>query len=354
MKTIKFAILKNEDPFDHLLWINAFKNLKKSTINYRVIDITTENWLKSVNEYSPDILLLKPSGKTSLYRTLYQERLEILTDYLHIPSFPSIKEVRIYENKRFFAYWAQANKIPHPKTWVFYNIHEAISATENFDFPLVAKMNIGASGNGIHILRTRTEFRKYIKRAFKQGVRARTGPKLGKGNLIRRLYDKMLVPSKLLNRLKTYRDITNDKQKGFIILQQYIKHDYEWRAVRIGESYFAHKKIVFHGKASGSLVKKYENPSPALLNFVRAITNQFGFKCVAIDFFEPDNEVFLINEIQCIFGQSDPHQMIIDGKPGRYLYQDGKWVFEEGNFNSNESFDLRLKTALQLFESGDL
>jgi hypothetical protein len=214
-------------------------------------------------------------------------------------------------------------------------------------FPVVGKINIGASGKGVQILHTKDQVKKYIKRAFSVGLVSRTGPKLKQGKLIQRAWQKFTHPKELINRLRTYRDMAMDSQKGFIILQEFIKHDYEWRAVRIGDSYFAHKKIVSKDKASGSLIKTYENPPIDLLDFVRLLTDKFGFRSVAIDIFEPVQGQYLINEIQCIFGQSDPYQMLVDGTPGRYLFKNGQWVFEKGDFNSNASYDLRLKTAIE-------
>jgi glutathione synthase/RimK-type ligase-like ATP-grasp enzyme len=346
-KKKKLAILKNEDPFDHLKWVDACEDYQKN-IDYKVFDLTVDTWLEEVNTYSPDILLLKPSGKTSLYRNLYQERLEILVTSLKYKSFPSLDEVRIYENKRYFAYWAKAHELPHPKTWVYYNRNEALKAAKMTKLPLVGKMNIGASGKGVQILHTKDQVKKYIKRAFSDGLVSSTGPKWSQGKLIQRAWQKFTHPKELINRLRTYRDIAMDSQKGFVILQEFIKHDYEWRAVRIGDSYFAHKKIVSNEKASGSLEKEYGAPPIKLLDFVRQLTDSFAFTSVAIDVFEPVEGQYLINEIQCIFGQSDPHQMIIDGNPGRYLFKNGQWVFEKGDFNTNESYDLRLKTAIEL------
>ncbi len=353
IKQPKFAILRNEDPYDHLNWVKSCQNYGHD-IDYQVIDLTAANWLKLINDYSPDLLLLKPSGKTSIYRTLYQERLEILINVLNYHSFPSIDEVRIYENKRYFAYWADAVKIPHPQTWILYKKKEALTISVALSLPLVGKMNIGASGKGIRILYTRSAVEKYINQAFNQGIMSSVGPKLRQGKLFQRILQKLKHPHQLLNRLKTYKEIAADKQVGFVILQQYIPHDYEWRAVRIRDSYFAHKKIIFNDKASGSLIKEYGAPPKSLLDFIRVFTDKFGFTCVAIDLFEPTLGNYLINEIQCIFGQSDPHQMIVDGKPGRYLFQNGNWVFEEGAFNTNESFDLRVKAALDLYKTGSI
>jgi len=345
----KLAILKNEDPYDHLKWVDACK-ANNDNIEYKVFDLTLKFWLNEINDYKPDILLLKPSGKTSLYRSLYQERLEILTYNLNYKSFPSLQEIRIYENKKYFAYWAQANKLPHPKTHIFYYQGEAIKALDSLALPLVGKMNIGASGNGVQILHTKNQAKKYIKKAFSVGIVSSTGPKLKQGKLIQRAWRKFTHPKEFINRLKTYRDIAMDSQKGFVILQEFIKHNYEWRAVRIGDSFFAHKKIVLNEKASGSLVKEYGAPPTELLDFVRTLTDELEFSSVAVDIFEPEKGKYLINEIQCIFGQSDEYQMLVDEKPGRYLFKNKKWVFEKGDFNSNESYDLRLKTALKLIK----
>jgi len=345
-KEIKLAVLKNEDPFDHLKWIDACEDYPKN-IDYEVFDLTVEAWLEEINAYSPDLLLLKPSGKTSLYRSLYQERLEILVTILKYKSLPSLEEVRIYENKRYFAYWAEANQLPHPKTHVYYHQSEALKAVTSMIFPLVGKMNIGASGKGVQVLHTKDQVKKYIKRAFSVGLVSSTGPKLRQGKLIQRAWQKFTHPKELINRLRTYRDIAMDSQKGFVILQEFIKHDYEWRAVRIGDSYFAHKKIVLNEKASGTLAKEYGAPPTKLLDFVRLLTDKFSFTSVAVDIFEPVQGQYLINEIQCIFGQSDPYQMLVDGNPGRYLFKNGQWVFEKGDFNSNASYDLRLKTAIE-------
>ena len=343
--SIKLAILKNEDPFDHLKWIDACK-ANKLVNEYNVIDLTKESWLEKIIDYKPNILLLKPSGKTSIYRNLYQERLDILVYSLNYKTFPNIEEVKIYENKKFFAYWLKANNLPHPKTFIFYDKDEALHSASHLKLPIVGKINIGASGNGIQVLRTRRQVRHYINKAFGDGLSSKTGPKLSDGKLIQRAFQKFANPRELINRLKTYRAIAKDSQKGFLLFQEFIKHEYEWRAVRIGDSYFAHKKIVSGDKASGTLIKEYGNPPLELLDFTRVLTDRFGFKSVAVDVFEPTKGNYLVNEIQCIFGQSDPYQMAIEGNPGRYIFKNKKWIFEKGNFNSNASYDLRLKTAL--------
>lgn len=346
----RLAILKNEDPYDHLLWVSACEK-RQNEINFTVIDITSENWLNQIRDFMPDYLLLKPSGTTRLFRDLYLERVYILTTDLKYKSFPTYDELKIYESKRFFANWAMANNIKHPKTWIFYYKAEANYWITKAKFPIVGKINIGASGNGISFLKSKFEAQAYIKKAFSEGLTAKTGPKLRKGDLIKRVWSKILNPKRLVNRLKTYSNIAADKQKGYVILQEYIVHDFEWRVVRIGDSFFAHKKLKKGDKASGSLLKSYDNPPEKLFDFVKELTDKFDFRSVAIDIFEDTDGNYLVNEIQCIFGQSDPYQMLVNNVPGKYSKLDNHWVFERGDFNGNESFDLRLSTVIDYLNS---
>jgi len=347
----QFIILKNEDPYDHQLWIDACQE-HAGEVDYHVVDLTTGDWLEKIRSLPCDMLLVRPGGRTKGYKELYDERLSILVNELKYSCFPSLKEVLIYENKRYQAYWLKANQIPHPETYVFYSRKEAGAFIEDARFPLVAKLNIGASGNGVKILHTRKEAKRYLHLMFSKGIAPWSGPKLNKGNLLRRGWKKMRHPRELINRLKTYNDIAADVQRNFVLFQEYVPHDYEWRVVRIGDSFFAHKKMLDGDKASGSLVKGYENPPLDLLDFVKKITDRFGFYSQAIDLFEPQKNHYLVNEMQCIFGQSDPYQMLVNNRPGRYVFTQGRWSFEQGDFNGNESYNLRVQWLInQLVDS---
>ncbi len=340
----KLASLKNEDPFDHQAWIMACEAYQNE-LDFRVIELTSHNWLEQIREHLPDACLLKPSGRTELYRELYQERVEILVQDLGLTVFPSLDELRIYENKKYFAYWAMARGVPHPPTSIFYDLKAALAFAESAVIPLVGKKNIGASGNGVRILKERHALIEYVKHAFGPGIVSRTGPKLEKGRILARIWNKLTHPHELANKLRAYQAIAADRQKGFIILQDFVPHEYEWRAVRIGDSFFAHKKLKTGDKASGTLLKDYGNPPLELLDFVYDLTETHGFHSVAVDLFEHRSS-YLVNEIQCIFGQSDSYQMMVDGRIGRYVRKNGIWVFEEGDFAINACYDLRLEYLL--------
>lgn len=349
MKKPRLAILRNEMPEDHLLWIAACREME-DRVEWEVVDLTAADWLEKIRSGNFDGLLAVPPGFSTPFKTLYDERVRILNTVLKIPVYPTLEEITIYENKKFLSYWLEAHQIPHPSTRVFYDEKEAAAFVQHAALPLVGKINIGAGGSGVCILHTREEAENYVRETFSGGVTAQTGPKWRRKGFVKRVIKKLLRPSDLRNKLQTYHHVRSEVQKDFVLLQEFIPHDFEWRVVLIGDAYFAHKKIKVGEKASGSLVKGYDNPPLSLFDFVRSVCEPRHFVSQAVDLFESPDGRYLVNEMQCIFGQSDPQQMLIDGVPGRYRLLDGKWVFEAGDFNRLECFEARLQHFLEILK----
>lgn len=311
---ISVVILGNEHAEETELWVRA---CEKEKVKYRIVDLTANTWLEDIRKENFDHLLAKPPGYTAKFKQLYDERIYILERTLGYKIYPSAEEIFIYENKRFLSFWLSANKIPHPKTNLFYDESQALEFLKTTDYPIVGKMNIGASGSGVQILKDRAQAIEYVKTTFSgKGTTRRTGPNLEKGDLIKRGLHYVFNPSDISKKLKKYKDVYEDKQSGFVILQEFIKHEFEWRVVRIGDSFFAHKKMVLQEKASGSLIKGYEDPPLSLLDFVKQITDKHQFYSQAVDVFEYA-DTYLVNEMQCIFGQSDSFQMKVGGITGQ-------------------------------------
>lgn len=329
--------------------LDAWKaSLGKADVAYDIIDITGYNWIDKCQAYDYPLFLARSPGTTNLIKQVFDERIQILVDELGKKVYPSLAEIRLHENKKYLAIWLQARGLPHPRTAVLTSKNEAEVYLSSVTYPVVYKQNIGSSGKGVRILRSSSETHRLLKKAFRKGVRLKIGPNLRTASVFRKLKNAFQKKGLLSKRVSYYRAVYNEPQK-YLILQDYVQHDYEWRAVVIGDSYFAHKKMVSGGMASGSLAKNYDNPPLALLDLIRNISTNHGISSASIDLFETPNG-FLINEIQTYFGQSDPYQMKVDGVPGRYRYLDGKWVFEPGDWAKNQCYDLRLEHALSLVE----
>jgi glutathione synthase/RimK-type ligase-like ATP-grasp enzyme len=350
MKKLKVSILRNENTSSAEKWALA---CQRQDIAYDIIDLTASNWLDNVLASQADFFLLRPAGMLEHYKILYDERLYIICKVLGLDTFPSYEESYIYENKKLLSYFLAAKGIPHPKTLVFYTREDATAFIDKTSLPVVAKTTIGASGSGVQILRDKEKARKYINSAFSnKGIKRRFGPNRVIGTPGKWFTKAVKSPSYFFKKLKEYMTIYSHGERDLVFFQEYIPHDYEWRAVRIGDSYFAHQKIKYQDKASGSKGIDYVNPPLNLLDLVKNICEANHFKCMAIDLFDDGNGGFLVNELQTIFGHVQDHIMEVDGKPGRYVFQDNQWVFEPGDFNTNESYDLRLKTAISLYEKG--
>ena len=99
---------------------------------------------------------------------------------------------------------------------------------------------------------------------------------------------------------------------------------------------------------SGTSRVNWEYPDTELLNFLKKIMTENGFWSQAIDLFYDEHRGYLVNELQCFWGSKNPHQMIKENKPGRFIFKDNQWIFEQGNYNENNSYNLRLQHILQL------
>ena len=145
-----------------------------------------------------------------------------------------------------------------------------------------------------------------------------------------------------------------DVQWGYAILQQYISDAKEWRIIKIGDSYFGHQKLKNGQFHSGSDKVGWYDPPRSVLKLCKDVCEKGNFTSMALDILEDNQENFYVTELQTIFGSYNSSQMYINGKPGRYLYDEinDDWLFEQGYFNQNYSHNLRLDYAISQLLAG--
>ncbi len=352
MNQIKVGIIRNEDPNSARKWALA---CDCRNIQYIIINPFINSWLDIIRSEKFSFFLLRPPGTFENYNRWYMDRIAILTLIQEYKIFPSYKECLIYENKKMLFDFLKATGYPHPGTWVTYEKIDSKSIIQQLSLPIVAKTAIGASGSGVRILRTKEKLESYINQAFSQkGIKRKSGPNRVIGSPKKWFFKALKSPKYFIQKLRKYWQIYRQGEKGYVILQEYIQHDFEWRIVKIGHSYFGHKKIKIGDKASGSKGILYDPPPFKLLDFAKSICEKENFHSIAIDIFEDGNGGYLVNEMQTIFGHVQDHLLEYNGVPGRFISINGNWQFEEGDFNQNESYNLRLEVALDLYNSGKL
>jgi len=306
---------------NHLPYIAACEDLG---ISYKTLDISGFDWIQVVKDCECDAFLVWPSFKVSIWKRMFEERLKIMTDEMNQIIYPSYNEIWLNESKLRMSYWLEAHNTPHTKTWVFYSHEQALKFAENTNLPLVVKHDMGSRSAGVEILYDRAHLLQYVKQRFGKGLVC-----LGADS--------------------------RDSEWGYVLFQEFLPDVVEWRMIRIGKSYFGHQKLTDGTYHSGSGKVGWYDPPHALLEFIRVLTDNAGYTAINVDVFETPSGHFVVNEIQSHFAATVESQMYIDGKPGRYLYDDsdGEWRFEEGIFCRNSCCDLRVTTLLDQLNKMD-
>ncbi len=343
----KIILLKSESDRNYQLWLSAIE------VVFPGVDVvikgafSDKDWNELMN-VDGGIIFATASGRSQWLKRIYDEKIWALSQNKNWMIYPPVQELFLYENKKLLRDWLMVHRIPHPKTKVFFDIKEALEDLAELKFPCVVKTNIGASGSGVRILNNEAQYVAYCNEAFGAGVQYKSGPKWLKGNLVKKIKKVLQNPKFIQQRLNEYKISKAEIQRDLVFVQEFVPHDFEWRCIRMGDSYFGHKKLAVNNMSSGTLLKGYGEVPTSLLDFLEEMTNRTGLISACIDVFET-KEGYLVNEIQTFFGQSDPHQMLVDSIPGRYIKFNEEWIFEAGEFNRFESFELRAQHAQSLW-----
>lgn len=301
----------------HLHWpyIQACRDMK---VAYRVIDLARPDWMEQVRDSDCCAFLIWPSVQSSVWKQMCDERLRVMANDLGKILYPRCDELWFHESKRRMHYWLESKGVPHARTWVWYDLQKALDFVAQAPLPIVYKSDLGSGASGVRIFRDRELLRRHVRRCFQKGF-------------------------------TTYRRCRQDKEWGSVLLQEFLPNAQEWRIRRVGESYFGTQKLRRGDFHSGTGVDVWYDPPVKLLEFARAITETGGFRCMCLDIFETEDGRYLVNELQTVFGTNRPYEMLLNGTPGRYLYDNsaGSWHFEEGVFCQNGCCNLRVADLLE-------
>lgn len=310
----RFGILRNAAQY-HSHYVSACLELG---VPFRVLDVYAEDWLDRIAGSGCDAFLVWPDAFLSVWGRMLKDRVNVIEDDLGFPVVPSSRELWAYEDKRRMAYWLRSHGVPHPRTWVFYDLRECESFVRACDLPIVYKASFGASSSGVRIFRDRKRLARFVRRVFSTGF----------------------VPNGFDRR---------DRQWGSVLLQEYLPAVKEWRMVRIGESFFGHGKGRIGDFHSGSGAVEWSVPEARHLDFLEQVTDAGGFRSMDVDVFETPEGALLVNELQTVFGAGFAvDQLRVDGVAGRFVRSsDGAWRFEAGEFARNACADERIRYFIE-------
>ena len=312
--------------------------VEQSGCKYKVINIMSNDWMEECGQ-EIDGYIVRPPCNYQEHKTIFDERIYFINKIMKKPIYPSFDEIYTYENKRNMCTYLDYHKVPHPKTRIYSDKKEAISALKSITLPIVSKSNIGAAGSAVTIIKKESQYKRHVNKIF-----GRFTSDLSMG----------VVPSfstKTTKGIKVPR--FGRAQKHYAIIQDFLRIKWEWRMIRIGDSYFGHQKLLDNkGYASGSDLVGWETPSSELLYLLKNTTDKMGMRCMVLDIFETIDGELLVNEMQSIIGAYRPYQMKVNGKPGRFVYQNEQFLFEEGVHCDNSCWNPRVNDFINILKKG--
>jgi glutathione synthase/RimK-type ligase-like ATP-grasp enzyme len=299
-------------------------------VAYQLIDILAPDWWKQVVSTPVSGYLVRASGDREVRKQLYIERLWFVRQHTNTPMYPDYTGILLYENKRIQTYWMEIHNIPHITTWIFYRKDEAIQFLDNHKvWPLVSKPNLGGGGEGVLMVRSAGKGRRLVQRVFTRW--------------------KFFNPG--ITRWRKWRflkyPVMDDRQHNYLFFQQYIPSKWEWRIIKVGDTYFGHQKLAKKGLHSGSGLVGHVEPPKELFEMVKEISTKSGIRALNVDILEGTDGKYYVNEIQTFWGGRKPYQMKINGQSCRYIDRNGIWELEYGEFHQNRGCNLRVADFLE-------
>lgn len=209
------------------------------------------------------------------FRDLAKRFISLFDTRLGKKTFPSFEDYWHYDDKMAQSLIFQKLNIPSPKTYIFYNKEEAIDFVEyKAKLPIIYKAISGAGSSNVGLLKTKSNAKRYIKKAFNKGIKTSSRENL---------------------------------QRYYVYFQEYLKdNDGDYRIVCYGKDIMLgffranRPKAKF---ASGSGIFDFREIPQDVLSFVYSVHEKLSFPIVmSYDVMKDNSGNLIITEISVIFG----------------------------------------------------
>ncbi len=331
---MRLGILKSYKEIDFLVESYA-KACEECGVESVVLDLFADDWIEKISSAKVDGILVREKANIAEYKEMYNERLWVINQYLKIPIYPSWHELFLYENKRMYSYFFETHGVSTPSTHVFYSKDYAIEFCKKAQYPLVFKTNGGAGGSGVTIVRSYNKAKRMINSIF-----GRINPRMALGHCHWVKYGRVVPVPKL-----------GMSQRHYVIVQEYIDVEIEWRIIKLGDTYAGYKRPMENGLGSCELLE-YGFPPKPLLHLIKEIAEENHFDSLSLDVLSGKDGKFYVTEMQSLFGCWTPHQCEVNGIGGKIEFRENDFVFVEGEdfFKWNGNL-IRVRDFIQKLKS---
>ena len=203
----------------------AVQACKELGVDYKIVDITSANWMKNLKDADDCDGFFCPSTCTSQeLKTIQDERYYFASQIMHRPIYPNFTGLYIHESKRNMAAWLELYGYPHAKTRVFTDRKEALDYLDQCQYPIVTKANVGAGASKVVIVKNKSIAKRMAKACLTDSL----FKFLKVGWAYKMRFKRWYIPPMW--------DIRN-RQKDYFIVQDFVKDvQHEWRIIKVGNS----------------------------------------------------------------------------------------------------------------------
>lgn len=286
---------------DIIYYVNFIKYCDTNSIDYRIVDIHNSTFIKELEGI--DILIWRtPSSYASQWEAT--DKIEFISDYLGKMTLPTKESLWFYEDKVREQWLFDHFNLPSIKTFISYSEEESLEYIKTAKFPLILKDRTCSSSEGVLLIKNSHQAKRICKKIFLNG---------------RKVFEPYV------------------RQKNYVLFQEFVPNEgFDLRVIVVGQSYFGYYRYP-KGKdyrASGSGIVRKESIPIEVLQLARQAKECFPKSyLLAVDFLQDSRDKkYYIIETSIFISIETPEQLVVDGKPGRYIEKDGVFIFEEGRF----------------------
>ena len=281
-------------------WPKYKRFLDYNEIPYGFINMNRSTWIEDCINY--DIIAWHVSNEPSSLEDA-QTKIYLLENYYNKTCYPSQKEIWFYEDKIKQHYLFRILGIPTVETFITNDDSEALRYIQNLKFPIVSKIKTGSESKGVKLITNRKEASKHIDKVFLEGE-------------------------------KTY--WTYLKQKDYVYYQHFLADAlYDLRVIGVGNKYFGYFRLRPKDdfRASGAGIYEKKEIPYEVLEIARSVKEALRATLIAVDLIcSEKDKSYKVIEASIFIRVDTPEQLKVNGVPGYYQYDGGKFTFKPGRY----------------------
>ncbi len=268
---------------------NWIKYCKLHQIDYDIVNCRDVDIMERIKNYDGLLWHWGPSeAKYAIALTWAIERLGIKV-------FPDFNTCWHFDNKVYQKYMIEVSGLKSVPTYIFYDKASALDWLEKSTFPIVFKLRNGASSLNVKLIKTLSQGKKIIRKAFSTGFNPIDRKSVLTNQIWKFNRDKSVHSFLgIINGLRIFFAGHNlsrivSKEKGYVYFQDFISNNsFDTRVVVIGNRCFALRRYnrTNDFRASGSGLIKYEHElfDKRLFSMAFELSKKFSLQSVACDF----------------------------------------------------------------------